>query len=129
MSAALLSQSRWGTNKFAGWHCTVSAATATEAEAAVGHLGLVADVAECPDGFAVLIVDDETTPFRREINEPWIVIRKEGFGEAVEVVIIPTPLVVGHDCEFRSHAAAIEYARRLSRTMGWRIHDQIGGAA
>ncbi|MHA3840490.1 hypothetical protein ACX0GZ_04635 [Sphingomonas aestuarii] len=64
--------------------------------------------------------------FRPEQNDPWIVVREEAFGAAFEVVVLPTPAGVGHDCEFPTYAAALEYGERLSRTLGWKLHDQVG---
>lgn len=52
-----------------------------------------------------------------------IVIRREVFDTAYEVVVLPPPVRVGHDREFQSLQAARAYAADLSRAMSWPAVD------
>jgi hypothetical protein len=58
-----------------------------------------------------------------------IVIQTEIFGAAVEVRIRPVPGGPGHDREFRTVAAAREYACRLAAATGWGVVDLCDGEA
>ena len=57
-----------------------------------------------------------------------ITIEPEPFG-AVDVRVVPAPDGPGHDQEFSTYPAAVEYAERLSSATGWPVADAIGPAA
>jgi len=56
-------------------------------------------------------------------EDPTITIVPEVFGAAIDVVVIPPPMGIGHDREFQDHAGALAYALQLQKVTGWRVRD------
>ena len=66
------------------------------------------------------LVRPRTAPTHR------IAIEIEPFGFGFDVRVLPPPIGVGHDREFRETADARSYAATLARATGWPIVDNIG---
>lgn len=60
-------------------------------------------------------------------SEPIILVKEEPFGFGYDVEVLPAPLGVGHNREFRGRSGAISYALQLQKTMGWRVRDLTAG--
>ncbi|MFL0585833.1 hypothetical protein ACH0BU_04225 [Sphingomonas olei] len=56
-----------------------------------------------------------------------IAIELEPFGYGFDVRVLPPPIGIGHDREFRDVVEARSYAATLSRATGWPIVDRAGG--
>ena len=56
-----------------------------------------------------------------------IAIELEPFGYGFDVRVLPPPVGIGHDREFRDLAEARSYAATLSRATGWPIVDHADG--
>ena len=59
-------------------------------------------------------------------EDPPITIVPEVFGAAIDVVVIPPPMGIGHDREFPDRAGALAYALQLQKATGWRLVDHCG---
>lgn len=58
---------------------------------------------------------------------PTITIVPEVFGAAIDVIVVPPSIGIGHDREFPAHAEALAYALQLQKATGWRLIDRCGG--
>lgn len=55
-----------------------------------------------------------------------IQVEPEAGGDGWDVIILPTPISIGHDMRFRNIREARRYARRLSAATGWALIDLCG---
>ena len=55
-----------------------------------------------------------------------IAIEIEPFGYGFDVRVLPPPIGIGHDREFRSAPDARSYAGSLAKATGWPVVDNIG---